>query len=227
MTVINDFPQIRATLSKNVSIPDVSGGTLWADSVNKRFYLFGGEYTNDRPNAPNLLAYDVLNNQWDSFGTPGNGIQSVSWGGAVAIPELGLAYILGGWLSNSSVPGWSGPPFATAGLVQYNMDQRTWSNNSGPDTTPKVEGVMTYIPAGDGGLLVYFGGFSVFENGTANPSPMSNIYIYDIVSTKWYTQTSTGDVPAARKRFCVGSVWAPDQSSYNMYVSRRLWELNY
>lgn len=210
-----------------MSIPDVSGGILWADSVNKRFYLFGGEYTNGRPNSPNLLAYDVLNNQWDSFGPPSNGIQSVSWGGGVAIPELGMAYILGGWLNNNTVPSWSGPPFATSGLVQYNMDHKTWTNNSGPDTTPRVEGVMTYLPAGDNGLLVYFGGFSVFDNGTANPSPMTNIYIYDIVSTKWYTQTASGDIPAARKRFCAGTAWAADQSSYNMCVSLDLLGIDY
>lgn len=121
-------------------------------------------------------------------------------------------------MSNSTVPQWNGPPLATSGLVQYNMDQRTWSNNSGPDTTSRVEGVMTYIPTGDRGLLVYFGGFSVFENGTVSPSPMSKVYIYDIASTKWYTQTATGDISASRKRFCAGTAWAADQSSYNMYV---------
>lgn len=63
VTATNDFPQIKATLSKNVSIPDVGNGILWEYSVNKRFYLFSREYSNGRPNAPDLLAYDVLNNQ--------------------------------------------------------------------------------------------------------------------------------------------------------------------
>ncbi|CAG8958496.1 hypothetical protein HYFRA_00009810, partial [Hymenoscyphus fraxineus] len=215
----NDFPQLRANLSKNASIPDVSGGVLWADSINKRFYLFGGEYADgSTPNAPNLLAYDVLNNQWDSFGSPKESILSVSWGSGVAVPELGVAYILGGWQSNSSVPGWSGPPFATSHLVEYKMDSQVWTNTSGPDTTPKVEGVLTYIPAGERGLLVYFGGATVSENGTVIPSPMSKIYLYDVLSTNWYTQTATGDLPPVRKRFCAGAVWAADHSSYNIYL---------
>ncbi|CAG8971273.1 hypothetical protein HYALB_00001439, partial [Hymenoscyphus albidus] len=215
----NDFPQLRAKLSKNASIPDVSGGVLWADSINKRFYLFGGEYTDgSTPNAPNLLAYDVLNNQWDSFGSPKESILSVSWGSGVAVPELGVAYILGGWQSNNSVPGWSGPPFATSHLVEYKMDSQVWQNTSGPDTTPKVEGVLTYIPAGERGLLVYFGGATVSENGTVIPSPMSKIYLYDVLSMNWYTQTANGDLPAARKRVCAGAVWAADHSSYNIYL---------
>lgn len=32
------------------------------------------------------------------------------------------------------------------------------------------------------------------------------------------TQTATGDIPADRRMFCAGATWAPDQSSYNMFV---------
>lgn len=55
-------PQLHANLSKNGSIPDLSGGTLCADSVNKRF-LYGGEFTGISPNTPNLWSYDILYNQ--------------------------------------------------------------------------------------------------------------------------------------------------------------------
>jgi hypothetical protein len=54
------MPQLHANLSKNASIPDVSGGIIWADDVNKRFYLFGGEYSGAAPNSPSLMSYDAL-----------------------------------------------------------------------------------------------------------------------------------------------------------------------
>jgi hypothetical protein len=195
----------------------VTGAILWGDDVNKRFYLYGGDYAGISPNAPNLLSYDLLYNQWESFGAPNTPIQSVSWGGGVGISALGQGYILGGWLSNNSVPDWTGSPWATSTLIKYDMDAGIWSNNTGPDSTPRAEGVMVYIPASYSGLLIYFGGVTVFNgNGTSLSASMSTIHIYDIQSSKWYTQTAVGDVPLARRRFCAGAAWASDRSSYNM-----------
>ena len=210
-------PKLYANLTKNSSIPDVSGGILWADDVNKRFYLYGGDYNGITPNPPNLLSYDVLYNQWDSFGTPDQSIQCVSWGGGAGISDLGQGYILGGWLSNNSIPGWTGGPQATSTLLKYQMDGGIWTNNTGPDTTPRAEGVMVYLPASHSGLLIYFGGITQpYQNETTIGVPMSTIYVYDIQSSKWYTQNATGDIPLARKRFCAGAAWPLDKSSYNM-----------
>ncbi|KAG4439465.1 hypothetical protein IFR05_005044 [Cadophora sp. M221] len=215
-----EVPQLYANLSKNASIPSVSGGILWQDDVNKRFYMYGGDYSNISPNTPNLISYDTIHDNWHSLGPPNKPIQSVSYGGGVAISELGQGYVLGGWLSNNSVPGWSGSPLATNSLVKYDMNTNEWTNNTGPaDSIPRAEGVMVYVPASDDGLLVYFGGVTApFNNDTTLPAPMSLIHIYDIRSSKWYTQTAVGDVPLSRRKFCAGVVWAPDQSSYNIYL---------
>lgn len=42
--------------------------------------------------------------------------------------------------------------------------------------------------------------------------------MYDVQSSKWYTQTATGNIPGPRRQFCAGVTWADDQSSYNMWV---------
>jgi len=42
------------------------------------------------------------------------------------------------------------------------------------------------------------------------------IHIYDISSSKWYTQNATGLAPEPRRQFCAGATWADDHSSYNM-----------
>lgn len=210
------MPQLHANLSKKASIPNVSGGVLWADEVNKRFYLFGGDNFGASPQtSPSLYSYDVLHNEWDSFGSLNNGVTSVSYGMGVGVSDLGQGYMLGGWQSNASVPGWSGSPFATSGMIIYDYQMGTWSNNTGPDLFGRAEGVMVYLPASRTGILVYFGGILV-TNGSVVPSPMNQIHIYDIQSSQWYTQNATGDIPGDRRRFCAGATWVADRSSYNM-----------
>ncbi|RAL64513.1 hypothetical protein DID88_001988 [Monilinia fructigena] len=213
------MPQLNANLSKNASIPNVSGGVLWGDQVNKRFYLFGGDYYGTSPSSPNLYSYDVLYNQWESFGSPNNGVTSVSYGMGVGISELGQGYMLGGWQSNASNPDWSGPPLATSGMIKYDYQMGTWTNNTGPDQIGRAEGVMLYLPASRTGILVYFGGIQTpYNNETVIPSPMNQIHIYDIQSSQWYIQNATGDIPGDRRRFCAGATWAADRSSYNIYL---------
>ena len=217
------MPQIYGNLSKNDSIPSVSGGTLWADDVNKRFYLFGGEYYQQPPPASfTLWSYDVLNNVWESFGSPREtSIRPLSYGAGLSISERGEGYYYGGWMSNSSIADWSGPPAASSSMIKYDMDSNSWTNITGPDNTKRAEGVMVFIPIGDGGMLVYFGGVQEIRdsNGTNEVvgQPMDEIFLYDVLSSKWYTQPATGTVPSMRRRFCAGATWAPDQSSYNMY----------
>ena len=57
------------------------------------------------------------------------------------------------------------------------MVNNFWTNNTGPDTIGRAEGVMVTIPASKQGLLVYFGGVAFpYENATEVPvSPCLNI----------------------------------------------------
>jgi hypothetical protein len=213
----NGMPQLYANLSKNGSIPDLSGGTLWADEVNKRMFLFGGESYQAPAVNFKLLAYDPIYNQWDSFGPPSSDVNNVAWGAGVTVSERGEGYYYGGWMSNTTTPGWTGDAMGSTGFVKYDMDSNLFTNSTGPDNIPRAEGVMLYIPASDRGLLIYFGGAVMpYFNSTANPALMSDIYIYDIGIGNWYVQQATGDIPNPRRRFCAGATWAPDHSSYNM-----------
>ncbi|KAH8890788.1 hypothetical protein GQ53DRAFT_649582 [Thozetella sp. PMI_491] len=222
LDIISDsgMPQLFPNLTKNSSVPDVSGGILWADKVNKKFYLFGGEYYQETP-APTfaLYAYDILYDYWSSIPiSTGTSLQRLSFGAGTSVSERGEGYYYGGWLSNNSVLNWNGPSVATAGLIKYTMDTNTFINGTGPDLIRRAEGSMVYIPASDGGMLIYFGGLQDPGNGTVIGQPMEQIFVYDILSSKWYTQTATGTVPAIRRRFCADVTWAPDQSSYNIYL---------
>lgn len=214
------MPPLYANLTSNISVPSVSGGILWADNVNKRIYLFGGEYTDDQPREEGKsYNYDALNKVWTASDRPRPGIQGVSYGAGISVSDRGEGYYYGGWLSNGSVAGWSGPAGMTNGLVKYTYDTDAWTNITGPDDVGRAEGVMMYIPASDGGMLIYFGGIKdEFRNGTARWQDMQEIFVYDVLSSKWYSQNATGDIPGQRRRFCGGVMWAADQSSYNIYI---------
>lgn len=215
------MPMLYANLSKNSTVPDVSGGFLWADEVNKMIFLFGGEYYQQLPPSTGLVlwAYDVLYNYWVQRPPPSSqvDVSAVSYGAGVSVSDRGEGYYYGGWLSNASVAGWSGPPLATTGLLRYGLADNTWTNMTGPDDVRRAEGVLLYLPASDGGLLVYLGGIiDPYANGTVSAQPLDTVFIYDILSSKWYSQNTTGSIPGDRRRFCAGVTWADDRSSYNM-----------
>ncbi|KAK7522297.1 hypothetical protein IWZ03DRAFT_114691 [Phyllosticta citriasiana] len=214
------MPQIHNSLNKTSQIPDVSGGILWSDDVNKVLYLYGGEFETGSPESFTPWAYDIILDQWNKTSVDAaSQIQRAAYGAGVSVNATGISYYYGGWFNNRSVPGWSGNPLATANIISYNMVADEWSNMTGPDSTGRAEGVMTYLPASDQGLLIYFGGVSdPYQNGTVVGENMSTIYIYDIASTKWYTQTASGDIPGMRRKFCGGATWADDHSSYNIYI---------
>ncbi|KAK1773507.1 hypothetical protein QBC45DRAFT_79094 [Copromyces sp. CBS 386.78] len=213
------MPNVYANLSKNATIPSVSFGILWEDSINKWLYSYGGE-TQSTPRNFILYGYDILNNYWTSFGPPSSSgtITPLSHGAGVSISARGEAFYYGGWFSENSVPGWSGTRQASDRLIKYDMDKGEFSNLTGPDNIRRAEGTMIYLPISDGGMLAYFGGVRDNGNGTASPQPLDTIYMYDLANTKWYTQKTWGRAPEDRRLFCGGAAVAQDQSSYNIYI---------
>ena len=168
------MPKLRANLSKNATVPDVSGGILWADDVNQVFYLYGGEY----PLVPDsfaLWAYDVPLDQWNLTVQPTSSpeIQRVAWGAGTTVAGRAEGYYYGGYLNNNTTPGWTAPSMAMNSLVKYDMLGNRWTNNTGPDSIRRAEGVMVTIPASRQGLLVYFGGVS-FPHGNSTEVAVSH-----------------------------------------------------
>jgi hypothetical protein len=209
------MPQLYANLSKNSTVPDVSGAVLWTDTTNKVFYQFGGEYQDSPQPVDAILSFDALLNQWNQTFIPDE-YNRVSWGAGVSVNDRAEGYFLGGWMSNRTTPGWTGPPIATNSLIRYDMVQNKLTNNTGPDDAGRAEGVMVYLPASDDGLLIHFGGIlDLNHNGTMSASPMSTIHVYDILSARWYTQTATGNVPPSRRRFCAVSSSYPHEVGLN------------
>lgn len=119
--------------------------------------------------------YDVLYDKWESL-TPDStsyNIERPAWGAGTVAQDLGLGFYYGGWISNTTVPVWgSAPPVALSNMIIYDMVKNNWRNVTGPDGIGRAEGSMNWIPAGDGGLLVYFGGIQGGPNGNYTSQPL-------------------------------------------------------
>ncbi|KHN96583.1 kelch repeat protein [Metarhizium album ARSEF 1941] len=222
----NDF-RAHKNYSKNTdsqpgSIPTVSGGALWGDNVNKKFYLYGGEWNTGYPSDPyRLLSYDILYDRWEKVDTGEINAQIASYGAGVGVSQTGMGYYYGGWISNASMSGWSQPRTMSSNFYQYEYDTKSFTaKNSPEDNEARAEGAMVWIPAGDAqGLLVYMGGVvSNSSNGTVDPQPLDKIFVFDATSNMWSTQMATGEIPQNRRQFCMDVAWAPDKSSFNIYL---------
>lgn len=77
------------------------------------------------------------------------------------------------------------------------------THTGGPsDRVPSFEGV-TFVPNwGDRGILVAAGG-SQDKVGGNNDQGMQTVHVYDIDEQRWYDQTTSGDIPEARRDFCM------------------------
>lgn len=155
-------PLITNLTSKPNNVPDLVGGQLWADQANEKLYMFGGEYSSGPPLSPALWSYDPWNDTWAQIETNDRErqIQRPSFGAGLSVEHLGIGYYLGGWLGPMNVVGWQGDRFATSDLISYDMINNTFRKDSGP-VNARVEGTLQYVPTGDEGLLVSFGGLYV------------------------------------------------------------------
>ncbi|RFN44933.1 hypothetical protein FIE12Z_10828 [Fusarium flagelliforme] len=218
-----NYSNLNISLSKNASIPSVHGGILWGDNVNKRFYLYGGEWNNGFSQEPySLLSYDIIYDKWDDFGTPDitPPPKIASYGAGVGVSETGMGYYLGGWISNASMSGWTDERSMTSNFYRYSYDSGEFTQEAGIGKQPRAEGGMVWIPAGDSlGLLVYLGGIvDPHGNNTEAPQPFDEVFVFDANGNRWSTQTTTGEIPQNRRQFCVDVAWAPDKSTFNIYL---------
>lgn len=167
-----------------------------------------------------VFSYDILYDKWDDLGPPTTSapLNIASFGAGVGVSETGQGYYYGGWISNTSMYGWNQGRTMSSDFYRYEYDTNKFTPvNSPADNLPRAEGVMVWIPSGDTGLLVYFGGIvSPDNNGTQAPQPFDEIFVFDPSENAWFTQTATGEIPSNRRLFCGDAAWAPDRSSYNM-----------
>jgi len=170
------MPPLYANLTKPANVPDLYSACLWADKANQKFYQYGGGFDNGIPMEFELWVYDVYNDVWSSINTTtfddGSDVSRLYDGAAVAVEDRAEGYYLGGYIGPESQYNWAGSVQAVSNLLIYDMLGNTWRNQSGPDGIPRAEGVMLYLPAGDGGVLVAFGGIQTKTGQPHNATPV-------------------------------------------------------
>lgn len=186
--------------------------------------MFGGEFTDGlaKEKTAAIYEYDPWVDKWSEMpNTGGKTTSRPSFGSHTVVEQSGKGYYYGGWLGPNNVPGWKGPRKALNSMIIYDMQENSVLNVTGPtDHPPRVEGVLLYVPVGDSGLLVSFGGMYA-EDGREDKiraAPMSEVDVYDISSSTWYRLNATGDIPTPRRRFCSDIVSAEDRTSHNAYL---------
>ncbi|KAI0458684.1 hypothetical protein F5B21DRAFT_511872 [Xylaria acuta] len=179
----------------------------------------------------------------DAGGAP---VQRAAEGAGVSVPELGLSWYFGGRLDWGTTPGWSNqiPRVYLKSLLEFthpgysNVQVDSLHNSGAPDGgayrnitwageqnqdgfTERADGVLVYVPGwGPGGILLGLGGGVVSDNDTTDAfSSMTTIDVYDIASSQWYHQETSGDdKPQVRVNPCAVVFSAPDASSFNIYM---------
>lgn len=102
-------------------------------------------------------------------------------------------------------------------LASFDMTKSTISNVKPAVGEPKLptQGVLKYIPVGEEGALIYFGGV----DGEDNASP-DLVHIFDLSDRIWREQQTTGNDPSFSNGdiYCSAYARAADGSSHSIYV---------
>ncbi|KAI3332055.1 hypothetical protein HD806DRAFT_179372 [Xylariaceae sp. AK1471] len=176
----------------------------------------------------------------------GASVQRAAAGAGVSVPELGLSWYFGGHLDLATTPGWSYLiervylksllEFTHPGYSNIQVDSLhksgapssgtyrniTWAGDQNQNGfTERADGVLVYVPGwGPGGILLGLGGGATIGNDTSDAfASMTTIDVYDIASSQWYHQETSGDdIPQVRVNPCAVIFSAPDASSFNIYM---------
>ncbi|KAL0936203.1 kelch domain-containing protein [Colletotrichum truncatum] len=166
-------------------------------------------------------------------------VQRSSEGAGLSVPELGLSWYFGGHLDQSTTQGWSihtprvylksllefthpgfmntgvyslqGAGAADGGIFRNITEGGLQESNAFPE---RADGVLVFVPGwGERGVLIGMAG------GSADTfvDDLGTLDVFDIATSEWYHQKTTGDKPTVRVNPCATIASAPDASSFQIY----------
>lgn len=170
----------------------------------------------------------------------GTAVQRAAEGAGVNVPSLGRGFYFGGHLDGYTTEGWSQsvPRLYLRSLLEFtfpgvtNDQVESLSNNGVAGSngvyrnvtdggqqadvgfTQRADGLLIYVPGfGDQGILLAIAG------GTNESfTQMNQLDVYDIATSSWYIQSTSGPTPEIRVNPCAVMAAAPDGTSYNIYM---------
>lgn len=167
-------------------------------------------------------------------------VQRAAEGAGISVPELGLSWYFGGHLDLSTTPGWSNQVWRVYLKSMLEFTHPGYANdaiptlrNSGAGNggayrnitegglqtselfSERADGLLLHVPGwGSKGVLIGLGG----GTNESFVDDMRILDVYDIASSFWYHQKTSGEPPRVRVNACGVVASAPDASSFQIYV---------
>ncbi|KAH7350207.1 kelch domain-containing protein [Plectosphaerella cucumerina] len=168
-------------------------------------------------------------------------VQRAAEGAGLSVPELGLSWYFGGHLDTATTKDWSihVPRIYLSSLLEwthpgYGNNGVTSLRDSGAgeggayrnitqggtqqdvaEFPLRADAVLIFVPGwGAKGVLIGLGG-GADEDLTEN---METLDVFDVDTSEWYHQETTGDKPPNRVNPCAVIASAPDASSFQIYL---------
>lgn len=190
------------------------------------------------PTAPTytLWSYGASDNVWAQHDISLDVPNRPAGGAYAEATGRGMGFYLNGFLDNGTNPDYAfWPDFRRYldGLIVLNTTTQEAKNisTSSLENYPRAMGGLVYLPnIGTEGALLSMGGVTKPSSNSLLSDlgkyvPFDSVDILDVASIdngnsdgNWYTQTTTGEIPAPRTDFCLVTVSAPDNSSHNIYM---------
>ncbi|KAK0627584.1 hypothetical protein B0T14DRAFT_493646 [Immersiella caudata] len=172
-------------------------------------------------------------------------VQRSAEGAGISVPELGLSWYFGGHLDLYTTPGWSIHTarvylkslleFTHPGYTNDGVEALASGSGAGPGgafrniTQGKIlsgagfperaDGVLVFVPGwGEKGVLIGLGGGTTDGVSETFSESMETLDVYDIATSEWFHQKTSGDAPGVRVNPCAVIASAPDASSFNIYL---------
>ena len=215
-------PQAVSTASL---ITHVKEPILWYNPSENEVHMWGGLTFNESelPGSYSFTPSDSGGVVWAETPSPNSEQGTIGalrglWGSAYTAAPTTL-YSLGGVDTTDGII----TPVTSA--VTNEFDTNTWVNDTstaGFGTRLNFDSRLEYVPNfGASGVLIALTG-RVFQNqssytdGGFTLAGFSSVDLYDIDSSTWYSQKTTGDIPPQVSDFCTVGADAEDRGSYEM-----------
>lgn len=165
-------------------------------------------------------------------------LERAAEGAGISVPELGLSWYFGGHLDSHTTPGWSihVPRLYLKSLLEFThpgyVNDGLRIDGAGSEGafrnitegglqvqdafSERGDAALVFVPGwGERGILIGLAGGKV---GGDLIDDLRTLDVFDIETSEWYHQETTGEAPRVRVNLCAVVASAPDASSFQIYV---------
>lgn len=217
---VNDV-EFRNYSGGSSQMPAMNRVVLWGDQKKDSLFRFGGSISHERYLQQTNNRYLWANQPASSrgwyesnpanpgvFGTVAYGVDSLS----TFCDGVGL--IAGGFGTRGTDPSFTGTETLSQtqipGMLTYNASTAMWNNVSANALSPsgsRQGGQAVCSTSFETPLAVFIGGRNAPSLSTQRKmdlkyADMTNIHLYDVRNSKWFSQRTTGEAPPAMDSFC-------------------------